>query len=107
MKSFLSPGRSHKIMNSVLIFSGVLTISVLVIILAFILIEGLPAIDLEFIFGGVKDQGRSGGIFRGTEQSGESGAWQQAGSVLQGTLYRKRGLHGRAGQKVFPSVSGQ
>lgn len=63
MKSFLSPGRSHKIMNSVLIFSGVLTISVLVIILAFILIEGLPAIDLEFIFGGVKDQGRSGGIF--------------------------------------------
>lgn len=63
MKSFLSPGRSHKIMNSVLIFSGVLTISVLVIILAFILIEGLPAIDLEFIFGSVKDQGRSGGIF--------------------------------------------
>lgn len=63
MKSFLSPGRSHKIMNSVLIFSGVLTISVLVIILAFILIEGLPAINLEFIFGSVKDQGRSGGIF--------------------------------------------
>ncbi len=62
MKSFLSPGRSQKIMNSVLIFSGVLTISVLVIILAFILIEGLPAIDLEFIFGSVKDQGRSGGI---------------------------------------------
>ncbi len=63
MKSFLSPGRSQKIMNSVLIFSGVLTISVLVIILAFILIEGLPAINLEFIFGSVKDQGRSGGIF--------------------------------------------
>ena len=63
MKSFLSPGRSHKIMNSVLIFSGVLTISVLVIILAFTLIEGLPAINLEFIFGSVKDQGRSGGIF--------------------------------------------
>lgn len=62
MKSFLSPGRSHKIMNSVLIFSGVLTISVLVIILACILIEGLPAINLEFIFGSVKDQGRSGGI---------------------------------------------
>ena len=62
MKSFLSPGRSHKIMNSVLIFSGVITISVLVIILAFILIEGLPAINLEFIFGSVKDQGRSGGI---------------------------------------------
>ena len=62
MKSFLSPGRSHKIMNSVLIFSTVLTISVLVIILAFILIEGLPAINLEFIFGSVKDQGRSGGI---------------------------------------------
>lgn len=62
MKSFLSPGRSQKIMNSVLIFSGVLTISVLVIILAFILIEGLPAINLEFIFGSVKDQGRSGGI---------------------------------------------
>ncbi|WP_407374782.1 phosphate ABC transporter permease PstA [Methanobrevibacter sp.] len=62
MKSFLSPGRSQKIMNSVLIFSGVLTISVLVIILAFILIEGLPAINLEFIFSSVKDQGRSGGI---------------------------------------------
>ncbi len=63
MKSFLSPSRSQKIMNSVLIFSGLLTISVLVIILAFILIEGLPAINLEFIFGSVKDQGRSGGIF--------------------------------------------
>lgn len=62
MKSFLSPDRSQKIMNSVLIFSGVLTISVLVIILVFILIEGLPAINLEFIFGSVKDQGRSGGI---------------------------------------------
>lgn len=62
MKSFLSPHASHKIMNSVLIFSGVLTISILVIILAFILIEGIPAINLEFIFGSVKDQGRSGGI---------------------------------------------
>ena len=31
--------------------------------MVFILIEGLPAINLEFIFGSVKDQGRSGGIF--------------------------------------------
>lgn len=62
MKSIISPITSHKIMNSVFILSGIITISVLVIILAYILIEGLPAMDLEFILGEVKDQGKSGGI---------------------------------------------
>ena len=62
MKSIISPITSHKIMNSVFILSGIITISVLVIILVYILIEGLPAMDLEFILGEVKDQGKSGGI---------------------------------------------
>ncbi len=62
MKSIISPNTSHKVMNSVFILSGVVTIAVLVIILAYILTEGLSAMDLEFILGDVKDQGKSGGI---------------------------------------------
>ncbi len=49
-------------MNSILIISGVVTIAILVIMLAYILIKGVPVMNLEFIFGQVENQGRSGGI---------------------------------------------
>ena len=62
MKSFISAKNSQKIMNSILIISGVVTIAILVIMLAYILIKGVPVMNLEFIFGQVENQGRSGGI---------------------------------------------
>ena len=62
MKSSISAKNSQKIMNSILIISGVVTIAILVIMLAYILIKGVPVMNLEFIFGQVENQGRSGGI---------------------------------------------
>lgn len=62
MKSFISAKNSQKIMNSILIISGVVTIAILVIMLAYILIKGVPVMNLEFIFGQVENQGKSGGI---------------------------------------------
>ena len=62
MKSFISAKNSQKIMNSILIISGVVTIAILVIMLAYILIKGVPVMNLEFIFGQVENQGRPGGI---------------------------------------------
>ncbi|WP_432645126.1 phosphate ABC transporter permease PstA [Methanobrevibacter sp.] len=61
--NFISAKKSQKIMNYVFIFSGVLTLSILIIILGYILINGLPALNLEFIFGQTIDSGKSGGIF--------------------------------------------
>ncbi|MDR0900515.1 MAG: phosphate ABC transporter permease PstA [Methanobrevibacter sp.] len=59
----LSPKISQKIMNAVFILSGIITILILVLILGYILIKGLPAVNLEFIFGNPIDSGKSGGIF--------------------------------------------
>ena len=61
--NFISAKISQKIMNSIFLLSGIITLTILVIILAYILIKGLPVINLEFIFGQVENQGASGGIF--------------------------------------------
>lgn len=61
--NFISPKTSQKIMNNVFILSGVLTLSILIIILGYILVNGLPVCSPEFIFGDVADSGKSGGIF--------------------------------------------
>ena len=63
MKSFCSPKTSQKIMNGVFILSGVITLLILVIILGYILVKGLPVVNLEFLFGNPIDSGKSGGIF--------------------------------------------
>ncbi len=60
---FISAKTSQKIMNYIFIFSGILTLVILATILAYIIIKGLPVINLEFIFGQVENQGKSGGIF--------------------------------------------
>lgn len=60
---FLSPKMSQKIMNGVFWVSGVVTILILVFVLGYILINGLPALNLEFIFSGPINSGKEGGIF--------------------------------------------
>jgi phosphate transport system permease protein len=57
-----SPKTSQKIMNVVFVLSGVFTLLILAIILGYILIRGLPAINFEFIFTDPIDSGESGGI---------------------------------------------
>ena len=60
---FISAKTSQKIMNNVFKLSGVLTLSILVIILGYIIINGIQVCNLEFIFGEGVDSGKSGGIF--------------------------------------------
>lgn len=60
---FISAKTSQKIMNNVFKLSGVLTLSILVIILGYIIINGIQVCNSEFIFGEVVDSGKSGGIF--------------------------------------------
>jgi phosphate transport system permease protein len=59
----LSPKSSQRIMNGVFVISGIVTILILILILGYILIKGLPAVNLEFIFAAPVDSGKSGGIF--------------------------------------------
>ena len=63
MKSFWSPKTSQKIMNGVFILAGVITLLILIIILGYILVKGLPVINFEFLFSNPVDAGRDGGIF--------------------------------------------
>ncbi|MDL2246626.1 phosphate ABC transporter permease PstA [Methanobrevibacter sp. OttesenSCG-928-K11] len=57
-----SPQTSQKIMNVIFTLSGLFTLLILAIILGYILIRGLPAINFEFIFTNPIDSGKSGGI---------------------------------------------
>jgi phosphate transport system permease protein len=59
----MSPKTSQKIMNVVFILSGIITLLILIIILGYILIKGLPVVNLEFLLGEPIDSGESGGIF--------------------------------------------
>lgn len=54
---------SQKIMDIVFTVSGAITLLILALVIGYILINGLPAIDMEFIFSKSSDAGRSGGIF--------------------------------------------
>ncbi len=59
----LSPKTSQKIMNVVFVSSGIITILILVLILGYILVMGLPVVNFEFIFSNPIDSGAAGGIF--------------------------------------------
>ncbi|MGN0177286.1 MAG: phosphate ABC transporter permease PstA [Methanobrevibacter sp.] len=61
--NFISAKSAQKIMNYVFIFSGVLTLAILIIILGYIIMNGIHVLSPEFIFGEVIDSGRAGGIF--------------------------------------------
>ena len=58
-----TPKTSQKIAKAVFILSGVDTLCILVIILGYILVRGLPVINFEFLFSNPIDSGKSGGIF--------------------------------------------
>ena len=59
----LSPNKSQKIMNAVLWGSGLFTVFILIVIIGYILFEGLPVVNLNFLLSDPIDSGRSGGIF--------------------------------------------
>lgn len=63
MKNFWSAKTSQKVMNIVFILAGITTICLLVIILGYILVKGLPVINFDFLFTNPIDSGREGGIF--------------------------------------------
>ncbi|MDD1774288.1 MAG: phosphate ABC transporter permease PstA [Methanobacterium sp.] len=50
-------------MKTIFWASGILAILILLVIIGYIIIKGLPVMSLEFIFGEPIDSGRSGGIF--------------------------------------------
>ncbi|MCK9152160.1 phosphate ABC transporter permease PstA [Methanobacterium alcaliphilum] len=58
----ISPKNAQKIMKGVFWASGILTIIILIIIIGYILIKGLPVINLEFLIGKPIDSGKAGGI---------------------------------------------
>jgi len=58
-----SPKTSQKIMNMIFVLAGMITVLLLIIILGYILVNGLPSVNLEFIFSDPIDSGKYGGIF--------------------------------------------
>lgn len=58
----ISPKTVQKIMNGVLWTSGIFTIIILIVIIGYILLKGLPAVNLEFLLAEPIESGRAGGI---------------------------------------------
>ncbi|WP_407422778.1 phosphate ABC transporter permease PstA [Methanobrevibacter sp.] len=54
---------TDKLSNSIFVISGFLTLLILVIVVGFILINGVPALDFEFLLSNPINSGKSGGIF--------------------------------------------
>jgi len=59
----LDPDLSQKIVRGILISLTALTVSILVFIITFVLLKGLPVLGWEFLSAGSVDAGREGGIF--------------------------------------------
>lgn len=59
----MNPDISQKLMNVVFVSSGIFTILILLIIIGYILINGLNVVDLKFILSNPIDSGKNGGIF--------------------------------------------
>lgn len=53
---------TDKIANSIFLISGIFTLIVLILVVGFILINGFPVIDFEFLLSKPMDSGKSGGI---------------------------------------------
>jgi len=63
MNRIIPPNHAQKIMNGVFWSVGILAILILVVIIGYILYNGLPQFSLEFIFGEPVGSGESGGIW--------------------------------------------
>ena len=62
MNRIISPKNAQKIMKSVFWASGIITVIILLVIIGYILIKGLPVVNLEFLLADPIDSGKSGGI---------------------------------------------
>jgi phosphate transport system permease protein len=58
----ISPKNAQKIMKSLFWASGIITIIILIVIIGYIILKGLPVINLEFLTTVPIDSGRAGGI---------------------------------------------
>ncbi|PKL67316.1 MAG: phosphate ABC transporter, permease protein PstA [Methanobacteriales archaeon HGW-Methanobacteriales-1] len=58
----ISPKNAQKIMKSIFWASGILTIIILIVIIGYIILKGMPVISLEFLLADPIDSGRAGGI---------------------------------------------
>ena len=62
MNRIISPKNSQKIMKTIFWASGIFTVFLLIMVIGYILVNGLPVINLNFIFGQPIDNGAAGGI---------------------------------------------
>ena len=62
MNRIISPKNAQRVMKSVFWASGILTVIILLVIIGYILIKGLPVVNLEFLLADPVDSGKSGGI---------------------------------------------
>jgi len=63
LNRIISPKNSQKIMKTIFWGSGIFTVFLLILVIGYILVNGLPVINFNFIFGQPIDNGASGGIF--------------------------------------------
>jgi len=63
LNRIISPKYAQKIMTGVFWGFGILAIVILVVIIGYILMKGLPVVNLNFLLSSPVDEGRSGGIF--------------------------------------------
>ncbi|MBP2047020.1 phosphate ABC transporter permease PstA [Methanobacterium aggregans] len=62
MNRIISPKNAQKIMEAVFWASGILTIIIMLVIIGYILLKGLPVVNLNFIISDPIDSGAAGGI---------------------------------------------
>ncbi len=63
MRIFINPRLEQRVVQVLLWMSTVITVSVLIFIIYFVLKHGLPAVSLDFLTKNPTEMGRSGGIF--------------------------------------------
>jgi len=62
LNRIISPKNAQKIMQTVFWASGIITILILLIIIGYILVKGLPVVNLEFLLSDPINNGAEGGI---------------------------------------------
>jgi phosphate transport system permease protein len=62
LNRIISPKNAQKIMKAVFWASGIITIIILLVIIGYILIKGLPVVNLEFLLADPINSGAAGGI---------------------------------------------
>jgi phosphate transport system permease protein len=63
MRRLIHPDLAQRLVKALLVLLTALTLSILIFIITYLLLEGLPVLGLTFFTGQAIDMGRSGGIF--------------------------------------------